>query len=151
MYNSSERCDGMKIYDSKRCNGTKIYNNKRRVWQNKTLQAISAYDGKDIWLEVTTLVQQSQSWPIHNWMDQQGRTSVPMQGEKTRMQGEKTRIPMQLIGGAFTIYQQLNEEKKGNFNAIKEAFFTAFTMDSFVAYIQFVEHWRHPEEIVDVF
>ena len=30
------------------------------------------------------------------------------------------------MGGAFTIYQQLGEEKKGNFDAIKDTLLTAF-------------------------
>ena len=57
----------------------------------------------------------------------------------------------QLTGSAFVIYQQLNKKKKEDFDAIKEGFFTAFAMDSFVGYVQFVEHCLCPGGTVDVF
>ena len=55
------------------------------------------------------------------------------------------------MGDAFGIYQQLSEEKKGDFDAIKNALLIAFTMDSFVAYMQLVKcclHWGVTADIL---
>ena len=44
-----------------------------------------------------------------------------------------------LIGGAFTVFQQLKEEDKRDFDQIKAALYTAFAADGFMEFDQFVE------------
>ena len=42
-------------------------------------------------------------------------------------------IPLRLTGGAFSVYQQLDDEKKEDAVSIKEALIAAFEHDSFMA------------------
>ena len=81
---------------------------------NWNLKAILAYDGGKIRFKIDTQVYRHRSRPIHNWMDWTG-VSI-MYGEKLECV-----IPIQLTGGAFAVYQQLREKKKGHFDAIKDA------------------------------
>ena len=60
-------------------------------------------------------------------------------------------IPLRLMGGAFTVFQQLKEEDKRYFNQIKAALYTAFAADRFMAFDLFVERWLHHGESVDVY
>ena len=60
-------------------------------------------------------------------------------------------IPLRLTGGAFTVYQQLDEEKKRDAACIKEALIAAFERDSFVAYDAFIARRLGPNETVDVY
>ena len=48
-------------------------------------------------------------------------------------------IPLRLMGGAFTVFQQLKEEDKRDFDWIKAALYTAFAADRFMVFDQFVE------------
>ena len=60
-------------------------------------------------------------------------------------------IPLRLMGGAFTVFQQLKEEDKRDFERIKAALYTAFAVDGFMAFDQFVERWLHHGNLVDVY
>ena len=44
-------------------------------------------------------------------------------------------IPLRLIGGAFTVFQQLNEEDKRDFDQIKATLSTAFATDGFMTFV----------------
>ena len=81
-------------------------------------------------------------------MIKQDRTKVTtMQSGKTRMCNPYA-VDGRCIRRLSTIEQ---EEKKGDFNTIKRALFTAFATGSFVAYAQFVERRLRPGETVDIF
>ena len=60
-------------------------------------------------------------------------------------------IPLRLMGGAFTVFQQLKEEDKRDFDQIKAALYSAFAADGFMAFDQFVERQLHHGESVDVY
>ena len=60
-------------------------------------------------------------------------------------------IPLRLTGGAFAVYQQLPDADKRDSGKITKALQTAFAVDSFTAYEQFVGRRLHPGETVDVF
>ena len=55
------------------------------------------------------------------------------------------------MGGAFTVFQQLKEEDKRDFDRIKAALYTAFAMVGFMAFDQFVKRRLHHRELVDVY
>ena len=60
-------------------------------------------------------------------------------------------IPLRLTGGAFAVYQQLPDADKRDSGKITKALRTAFAVDSFTAYEQFVGRRLQPGERVDVF
>ena len=60
-------------------------------------------------------------------------------------------IPLRLTGGAFAVYQQLPDADKRDSGKITTALRTAFAVDSFTAYEQFVGRRLQPGETVDVF
>ena len=60
-------------------------------------------------------------------------------------------ISLRLTGGAFAVYQQLPDADKQNVGEITKALRTAFAVDSFTAYDQFVTRRLQPGETVDVF
>ena len=60
-------------------------------------------------------------------------------------------IPLRLTGGAFAIYQQLPDADKRDSEKIAKALRTAFAVDSFTAYEQFVGRRLQPGFTVDVF
>ena len=57
-------------------------------------------------------------------------------------------LPLRLTGGAFAVYQQLHKQDVGK---ITKALRTAFAVDSFTAYEQFVGRRLQHGETVDVF
>ena len=59
-------------------------------------------------------------------------------------------IPLRLTGGAFAVYQQLPDADKRDSGKITKALRTAFAVDSFTAYEQFVGRRLQPGETVDV-
>ena len=61
------------------------------------------------------------------------------------------RQPLRLTGGAFAVYQQLPDADKQDVLKITKALRTAFAVDSFTAYDQFVARRLQPGETVDVF
>ena len=56
-----------------------------------------------------------------------------------------------MSSGAFAVYQQLPDADKQNVGKITKALRTAFAVDSFTAYVQFVTRRLQPGETVDVF
>ena len=60
-------------------------------------------------------------------------------------------LPLRLTGGAFAVYQQLPDAHKQDIGKITKAFRTAFAVDSFTAYEQFVGRRLQHGETVDVF
>ena len=60
-------------------------------------------------------------------------------------------VSLRLTSGVFAVYQQLKQEKKGDFSQIESALSTAFPMDGFPAKEQFAEQDLHPGESVDVY
>ena len=60
-------------------------------------------------------------------------------------------IPLRLTGGAFAVYQQLPDADRRDSGKITKAMRTAFAVDSFTAYEQFVGRRLQPGETVDVF
>ena len=62
-----------------------------------------------------------------------------------------TVIPLRLTGGAFAVYQQVPDADKLNVGKITKALRTAFAVDSFTAYEQFMRRRLQPGETVDVF
>lgn len=60
-------------------------------------------------------------------------------------------VPLRLTGGAFSVYQQLKSTDKGNYDKIKSALTSAFAVDKFIAYEQFVGRRLRSEESVDVY
>ena len=60
-------------------------------------------------------------------------------------------ISLRLTGGAFAVYQQLPDADKRDSGKITKALRTAFAVDSFTAYEQFVGRRLQPGETVDVF
>ena len=57
-------------------------------------------------------------------------------------------IPLRLTGGAFAVYQQLPDADKRDSGKITKALRTAFAVDSFIAYEQFVGRRRQPGKSV---
>jgi len=49
------------------------------------------------------------------------------------------------------VYQQIPPDEKTDFGKIKQALYTAFAADSFLAYEQFISRKLQPGETVDVF
>lgn len=60
-------------------------------------------------------------------------------------------LPLRLTGGAFSVYQQLDDADKGDATKIKSALLTAFAIDKFAAYEQFISRKLRRGESVDVF
>lgn len=96
------------------------------------LRLIPEFDGTSQpvseWLEKTELV-----------CDLQGVTEL------------KNVIPLRLTGGAFSVYQQLTVEQKQDYREIKKALTSAFAVDKFQAYDQFVSRKLRKDEAVDVY
>lgn len=59
--------------------------------------------------------------------------------------------PLRLSGGAFSVYQQLSDSQKSDYGSIKNQLLTAFAVDKFSAYDQFVSRCLHHGESVDVY
>lgn len=62
-----------------------------------------------------------------------------------------TVVPLRLTGGAFSVYQQLTSTNKNKYEKIKEALISAFAVDKFLAYEQFVSRKLRDGEPVDVY
>ena len=60
-------------------------------------------------------------------------------------------VPLRLTGGAFSVYQQLSNTDKGSYDKIKAALTSAFAVDKFIAYEQFVGRRLRDGESVDVY
>lgn len=60
-------------------------------------------------------------------------------------------IPLRLTGGAFAVYLQMSEADRKVTQKVKDALKTAFAVDPFVAYEQFVSRKLLPGELPDVF
>ncbi|KAK4315449.1 hypothetical protein Pmani_000020 [Petrolisthes manimaculis] len=60
-------------------------------------------------------------------------------------------VPLRLTGGAFSVYQQLSSTDKGSYDKIKAALTSAFAVDKFIAYEQFVDRKLRDGESVDVY
>ena len=60
-------------------------------------------------------------------------------------------LPLRLTGGAFAVYQQLPDADKQDIGKITKALRTAFAVDSFTAYEQFVGRRLQHGETVDMF
>jgi len=86
------------------------------------------------------------SQDVVEWLDKAGLVC-----ELRGILRPETVIPLRLTGGAFAVYQQLPPDDKKDFGKIKQALYTAFAADSFVAYEQFIARKLQPGETVDVF
>lgn len=62
-----------------------------------------------------------------------------------------TVVPLRLSGGAFSVYQQLNTSDKASYSKIKAALISAFAVDKYVAYEQFITRRLQDSEAVDVY
>ena len=60
-------------------------------------------------------------------------------------------VPLRLVAGAFSVYQQLDSKVKMDFKQIKAALIAAFAVDKFIAYDQFVTRRLRDGESVDVY
>ena len=60
-------------------------------------------------------------------------------------------VPLRLTGGAFAVYQQLEESDKKSYESIKKALTSAFAADRYEAYEQFERRKLRHGEAVDVF
>lgn len=60
-------------------------------------------------------------------------------------------VPLRLTGGAFSVYQQLGSADKGSYEKIKTALISAFAVDKFIAYEQFVGRRLRDGESADVY
>ena len=60
-------------------------------------------------------------------------------------------IPLRLTGGSFAVHQQLPDVDKRDIGKITKVLRTAFAVDLFTAYEQFVGRRLQPGETVDVF
>ena len=60
-------------------------------------------------------------------------------------------VPLRLTGGAFAVYQQLDEEAKAGYATIKKGLLSAFAEDKFDAYGRFERMKLQHGEPVDVF
>ena len=60
-------------------------------------------------------------------------------------------LPLRLVRGAFAVYQQLSSDDQRQYNKIKEALISAFAIDRFCAYEQFVARKLGDGESVDVY
>ncbi|XP_043204501.1 uncharacterized protein LOC122371835 [Amphibalanus amphitrite] len=60
-------------------------------------------------------------------------------------------VPLRLTGGAFAVYQQLDEQDKAGYETIKKGLISAFAEDKFDAYDRFEKMKLRRGEPVDVF
>lgn len=60
-------------------------------------------------------------------------------------------VPLRLIGGAFSVYQQLSDSDKKDYTKIMDALISAFAADKFMAYEQFTARRLREGESVDVY
>lgn len=67
------------------------------------------------------------------------------------VQSQENVIPLRLTGGAFSVYQQLDEDCKKDAKKIKEALLSAFAVDKYTAYERLVTRRLGPNESVDVY
>ena len=65
--------------------------------------------------------------------------------------GVKRVLPLQLISGAFAVYQLLSKKEKSNATQIKDMMYIAFTIDYYVAYKRCRKWNLCPEETIDVY
>lgn len=63
----------------------------------------------------------------------------------------KTVVPLKLTGGAFAVYQHLPDKSKEDFKTVKNALISAFSIDAYVSYEQFISRRLKPDESVDVY
>jgi hypothetical protein len=59
-------------------------------------------------------------------------------------------IPLFLVGGAFSVYEALSDEKKTDYEKLKAALLKAFSVNQTTAYEQFINRRLLPGETVDV-
>lgn len=62
-----------------------------------------------------------------------------------------TFLPLFLTGGAFSVYQSLTAETKGDYDGVKRALTSAFSLNPFKAYEEFTSRRLMMGESVDVF
>ena len=67
------------------------------------------------------------------------------------VENQENVIPLRLTGGAFSVYQQLDDDCKKDAKKIKEALITAFAADKFSAFEQLVNRRLRSNESVDVY
>lgn len=60
-------------------------------------------------------------------------------------------VPLRLTGGAFAVYQQLDDSEKKDIEKVKSALYSAFAVDRFVAYELFMARRLKSDEVVDVY
>ena len=60
-------------------------------------------------------------------------------------------VPLRLTGGAFAVYQQLNDSEKRDIEKVKSALYSAFAVDQFAAYELFMARRLKRDEVVDVY
>ena len=84
--------------------------------------------------------------PIVEWLEQ-----VELMCELCNMDRVECVVPLRLRGGAMAVYRQLSKEQRADMAQLKRALMTAFAMDAYVAFDQFVTRRLRPGETVDVF
>lgn len=86
------------------------------------------------------------SQPVCEWLEK-----VELVCQLRGIKGLHVVVPLRLTGGAFAVYQQLEESDKKSYEKIKEALKSAFASDRYEAYEQFERKRLRSGEPVDVF
>ena len=101
--------------------------------------------GTDIW-RLAEFSGAATDMPSVKWVE-----NMEFVCELCTMKNVERILPLRLRGGAFAIYRQLSVEQKADAEQIKQALITAYVIDTFNAYDQFVTQQLRPDETVDEF
>ena len=106
-----------------------------------------AIEGKtfDVWL-IQEFSGAATDMPIVEWVE-----NVKLVCELCAMKNVERILPLRLRGRSLAIYRQLSAEQKADAEQIKQALITAYAIDAFNAYDQFVTRQLRPDETVDEF
>lgn len=86
------------------------------------------------------------SQPVTEWFEK-----AELVCQLRNIKSVETVIPLRLTGGAFAVHQQLSESEKKDIKKVKEALYSAFSVDQFVAYESFTARRLKSGEAVDVY
>ena len=86
------------------------------------------------------------SQPVAEWLDK-----VELISELRGLKNLHSIVPLRLTGGAFAVYQQLSTEERNSYDSLKQALISAFAVDRFCAYEQFITRKLRNGEAVDVY
>lgn len=121
---------------------------RKNTERKRTTQAISAMTDKD---NLTTELRLIPEFDGTNHVVTEWLEKLELVCEVRERKDLAKIVPLRLTAGAFAVYQQLSTEDKSTYEKVKGALLSAFAVDKYNAYEQFVTRKLREGEAVDVY